>query len=74
MISIGQEGVYMGVGDLRWNMYTAAGWFSACMSIISITLFIPGIFNEFSMAEKEAQWNKMRESQKLDSTTSITNS
>lgn len=54
----------MGVGDLRWNMYSAAGWFAACMSIISIVLFIPGIFNEYSMAEKEAQWNKMRESQK----------
>lgn len=59
MIPLGEEGVHMGVGDLRWNMYTSTGWLAGSLTVISIVLFMPGVFHEFNMAEKEAQWNKM---------------
>lgn len=59
LITLGQEGIHLGIGDLRWNMYTSAGWLAASMSLIYVILFFPCIFQEFNMAEKEAKWNKM---------------
>ena len=59
LIPLGQEGVHLGIGELRWNMYTSAGWLAASLTLISIILFLPCIFQEFDMAEKEAKWNKM---------------
>lgn len=49
----------MGTTDLRWNMYTTAGWLAASLTLVQVILFLPCIFQEFNMAEKEANWNKM---------------
>lgn len=60
LIPLGQEGIHMGIGDLRFNMYTTTGWLAAACSLIYVILLMPGIFQEFDMAEKEAQWTKMK--------------
>ncbi|XP_057380546.1 major facilitator superfamily domain-containing protein 8-like [Daphnia carinata] len=49
----------MGRTDLRWNMYTTAGWLAASLTFVQVVLFFPCIFQEFNMAEKEANWNKL---------------
>jgi hypothetical protein len=41
-------------------MYTAAGWLTASMTLVQVILFFPCIFQEFNMAEKEANWNQMK--------------
>lgn len=50
----------LGTSNQRWNMYTAAGWLTASMTLVQVILFFPCIFQEFNMAEKEAQWNQMK--------------
>ena len=50
----------LGTSDLRWNMYTAAGWLAASLTLVQVILFLPCIFQEFNMAEKEVNWNKMK--------------
>jgi len=41
-------------GVLRLDMYTVTGWISAGLCILSMITFLPGIFTEHSVAEKEA--------------------
>jgi len=41
-------------GVLRLDMYTVTGWISAGLCILSMITFMPGIFTEHSVAEKEA--------------------
>lgn len=49
-------------------MYTAAGWLAASLTLVQVILFFPCIFQEFNMAEKEANWNKMKNQQKTQRT------
>ena len=58
LIPLGQEGITI-IGELRWNMYTSAGWLAASLSLVTIVLFLPCLFHEFNMADKEAKWNQM---------------
>jgi hypothetical protein len=58
----------LGTDNLRWNMYTAAGWLAASLTLVQVILFFPCIFQEFNMAEKEANWNKMKNQQKTQRT------
>jgi len=60
LVGIGQEGVLFGALDMRWNMYTAAAWISAALALVAVFLFLPCVFTEFNMAEKEAHWVQMR--------------
>jgi len=60
LVGIGEEGVVFGALDMRWNMYTAAAWISASLALTAVFLFLPFIFTEFNMAEKEAHWIQMR--------------
>ena len=60
LVGIGQEGVLFGALDMRWNMYTAAAWISAALALLAVFLFLPCVFTEFNMAEKEAHWVQMR--------------
>lgn len=43
---------------LEWNMYTATGWVGVLLGIINFLLFLPCIFQEHSVAAKEAQLQK----------------
>ncbi|EFX78735.1 hypothetical protein DAPPUDRAFT_245849 [Daphnia pulex] len=58
----------LGTANLRWNMYTVAGWLAASLTLVQVVLFFPCIFQEFNMAEKEANWNKMKNQQKTQRT------
>ncbi|XP_046639325.1 major facilitator superfamily domain-containing protein 8-like [Daphnia pulicaria] len=58
----------LGTDNLRWNMYTAAGWLAASLTLVQVILFFPCIFQEFNMAEKEANWNKMKNQKKTQRT------
>ena len=60
LVTIGEEGVLFGALAMRWNMYTAAGWIGAVLASMAAVLFMPCIFHEFNMAEKEAHWIQMR--------------
>ena len=60
LIPLGPEGVHLGIGDLRFNMYSSTGWLAAGCSLIYVILLMPGIFREYDMAEKEAHWTKMK--------------
>jgi len=60
LVGIGEDGVLFGALGMRWNMYTAAAWISAAMGLVAAFLFLPCIFTEFNMAEKEVHWIRMR--------------
>lgn len=60
LVGIGEDGVLFGAMGMRWNMYTAAAWISAAMGLVAAFLFLPCIFTEFNMAEKEVHWIRMR--------------
>ena len=59
LLPLGEEGIEIGIDNLRLNMYTAASWLSACLALITTFLFLPCIFREFNMAEREACWIEM---------------
>ncbi|XP_065584785.1 major facilitator superfamily domain-containing protein 8-like isoform X2 [Artemia franciscana] len=53
LTGIGCEGISMGIGDLSFNMYTAAAWIAACLGVLNMIVLLPGIFTEYNIAEKE---------------------
>ncbi len=52
LIPFGPDGFPL-TGSLRFNMYTSAGWLSASLSLVYMSLFLPCIFTEYNMAERE---------------------
>ena len=62
-MSLGETGIDIGVADLRFNMFTATGWIAACISLVNVFLFLPGIFYEYDLSEKEARLEKRLQSQ-----------
>ncbi|KAG7160541.1 major facilitator superfamily domain-containing protein 8-like isoform X1 [Homarus americanus] len=42
-----------GIDWLLWNKFTAAGWVAGALGLINLVLYLPCIFKEYNIAEKE---------------------
>lgn len=51
-----QTGSTQGSQGIEWDMFTAAGWIASLLGFINLILFLPCIFQEHNIAEKEAKY------------------
>ncbi|XP_044739182.1 major facilitator superfamily domain-containing protein 8 [Chrysoperla carnea] len=64
VVPLGDEGVDLIPGQLKLNMYTAAGWINVILGFVNFCLYLPMFFKEHKIAAREAMLKQGAESEK----------
>lgn len=68
LVPFGNEGFWLIPNRLKLDMYTATGWFNVIIALANAYLYLPSIFKEHKIAEREAALEQGgSSSQKADS-------
>lgn len=68
VVPFGNDGFWIIPNHLKLNMYTATGWLNVLLALGNFCLFLPSIFHEHKVAEREAALKQASSSsQKVES-------